>query len=327
MAPRGVLRRTRRTAALVILGLISAMCSLVSSLPGGRGPAVVSPRSPRVGLHGRERAGRTEAREQGMLRLRGGVLASDEESTESSKADKPNKQAEETPLPAAAAVVEDKSSEASDVEMKTESGHGEESEAGGEGEEGGQSEAEVMQRPPPTPEIVRQMNERMWEAAQEGNEPLLAKVLAGGANVNAFCRGPDRWLNISIGEIGGCDEAHTGLNAHWMELNNYTALHLAAACGNAGIIDVLREAGADLNVECLQRVHPFPTHRKGIFPLLTGADPLIFKCTPLRLARAANCGRCFYSSLVTPHSTYTYTHTYMQSTTALGARERRVAHV
>jgi len=121
-------------------------------------------------------------------------------------------------------------------------------------------------------------------------------VLAGGANVNAFCRGPDRWLNISIGEIAGCDEAHTGLNAHWMELNNYTALHLAAACGNAGIIDVLREAGADLNVECLQRVHPFPTHRKGILPLLTGADPLIFKCTPLRLARAANCGRCFYTS-------------------------------
>jgi len=40
-----------------------------------------------------------------------------------------------------------------------------------------------------------------------------------------------RWLNISIGEIAGADEEATGLNAHWMELNNYTALHLAAASG------------------------------------------------------------------------------------------------
>ena len=71
-----------------------------------------------------------------------------------------------------------------------------------EGQDGVNENAEAtsnstMERPKPTPEMVRQMNERMWEAAQEGNEPLLAKALAGGANVNAFCRGPDRCLDIS----------------------------------------------------------------------------------------------------------------------------------
>lgn len=76
----------------------------------------------------------------------------------------------------------------------------------------------------------------------------------------------------------GADEAHTGLNAHWMQLNNYTALHLAAACGNAGIIDALLQAGADINVECLQRVHPFPSQNGGWLPFLTRSGEFASAC-------------------------------------------------
>lgn len=85
--------------------------------------------------------------------------------------------------------------------------------------------------------MIQSMNYRLWEAARDGNEPLVEKALKAGANVNAFCRGPDKWMNISVGEIAGADEYTTGLNVHWMELNNYTALHLAAASGNAAVID------------------------------------------------------------------------------------------
>ena len=81
------------------------------------------------------------------------------------------------------------------------------------------------------------MNYRLWEAARDGNEPLVEKALKAGANVNSFFRSPDQWMNITVGEIAGADEYTTGLNVHWMELNNYTALHLAAASGNAAIID------------------------------------------------------------------------------------------
>ena len=95
----------------------------------------------------------------------------------------------------------------------------------------------ASQAPPLTPEIIQSMNFRLWEAARDGNEPLVDKALRAGANVNSFCRGPDKWINITVGEVAGADEHSTGLNVHWMELNNYTALHLAAASGNAGIID------------------------------------------------------------------------------------------
>lgn len=86
------------------------------------------------------------------------------------------------------------------------------------------------------------------------------------------------------------------MNCHWMELNNYTALHLAAASGNAGIIDKLVEAGADINAECLQRVHPMPTSFGIKLPIFSTPEPIVYKCTALRLARAANCGRCFFTS-------------------------------
>jgi len=236
-----------------------------------------------------------------MLRLRGGVPASDEESTEESKSEQPSatvadKKVTEQVAESATGGEAAKDSPGADEEEGHEAATAEGGGDGEDGEEGDSAAQAMMERPKPTPEIVQQMNERMWEAAQEGNEPLLAKALAGGANVNAFCRGPDRWLNISIGEIAGADDAHTGLNAHWMELNNYTALHLAAACGNAGVIDALMAAGADINVECLQRVHPFPSTQGGLLPFLTRSEPLIFKCTALRLARAATCGRCFYTS-------------------------------
>jgi len=303
--------RAGPAAALAALLLLGAG-GLVQSLPRVRGPPGGAFLRPAAGLapgHDRRAAPAFEGRRGSMLRLRGGVPVSDEESTESSTpreaAAGGEPAAHEAAAAAAAAGVEPTGVEAQDGAEQQgadgeEDGGGEEGEGKGEGE--GEDEDEgadaMMERPKPTPEVIRQMNERMWEAAQEGNEPLLAKVLAGGANVNAFCRGPDRWLNISIGEIAGADEAHTGLNAHWMELNNYTALHLAAACGNAGIIDALMEAGADINVECLQRVHPFPTHHGSSLSFLTRAKPMIFKCTPLRLARAANCGRCFYTSLV-----------------------------
>ena len=260
-------------------------------------------------MRGREASWAAVTDRQDMLRLRGGVPVSDEESTESSTAEEPVKVAETAGAEAKesrddAPQDAGKDGESSTEEEKKEAGEDGEVRAGAEGDEGdvggaegdeGDAEA-AMERPKPTPDVVRQMNERMWEAAQEGNEPLLAKVLAAGANVNAFCRGPDRWLNISVGEIAGADEAHTGLNAHWMELNNYTALHLAAASGNAGIIDLLLEAGADINVECLQRIDPFPAKNGGWLWFLTEPEPKIFKCTPLRLARAANCGRCFYTS-------------------------------
>lgn len=144
--------------------------------------------------------------------------------------------------------------------------------------------------------MIRMMNERLWEAALEGNEPLAQKAIDGGANVNAWCRGPDKWINISIGEISGADDAHTGLNVHWMEINNYTAMHLAAAAGNAAVIDKLIEAGADINVECLQRVNPFPSFLGTHMDPFCVQDPVVYKITPLRLARASNCGRCFFTS-------------------------------
>jgi hypothetical protein len=100
--------------------------------------------------------------------------------------------------------------------------------------------ATAVEKPPPSPEVVQSMNFRLWEAARDGNEPLVDKALKAGANINAFCRGPDKWMNISVGEIAGADEYTTGLNVHWMELNNYTALHLAAASGNAAVIDKVR---------------------------------------------------------------------------------------
>ena len=290
-----------------------ALFSPVVSLPRGGG-MLSRQRSPALEVSARAGA----AAPRGMLRLRGGVPASDEESTEvSTQGDG----AATTAAPVDAAAAEGKTgaadtgvagvSPAAEVQAGGEAEEGGGEEGAGDGTEEGEEGANVqLERPKPTPEIVRQMNERMWEAAQEGNEPLLAKALAGGANVNAFCRGPDRWLNISMGEIAGADDAHTGLNAHWMELNNYTALHLAAACGNAGIIDVLLEAGADINTECLQRVYPFPTQNGGVLPVLTIARPLIFKCTPLRLARAANCGRCFYTSSVPPPLTSASSHAH-----------------
>lgn len=311
-------RQGEGRGAGVVVGLVMVFLALFSpvvSLP--RGTAPLSLHRPQwVGFPCRSAAPREEP--QGMMRLRGGVPPSDEESTEVST------QGDGAVI--AAAPLDAAAAEGKAGAMDCDTGDQEDTgvsrvaaaQAGGEAAEGvseeeagnGTEEVEAgaavlqLERPKPTPEIVRQMNERMWEAAQEGNEPLLAKALAGGANVNAFCRGPDRWLNISMGEIAGADDAHTGLNAHWMELNNYTALHLAAACGNAGMIDVLLGAGADINTECLQRVYPFPTQNGGVVPFLTIASPLIFKCTPLRLARAANCGRCFYTSSVPPPLPY-----------------------
>ena len=192
-------------------------CSLVASLPSGRPPLALLKQPAPGSVHGRS----GELERQGMLRLRGGVPASDEESTEESKSEQPSatvadkkvtEQVAESATGGEAAKVSPGADEEEGHEAATAEGSGD----GEDGEEGDSAAQAMMERPKPTPEIVQQMNERMWEAAQEGNEPLLAKALAGGANVNAFCRGPDRWLNISIGEIAGADDAHTGLNAHWM---------------------------------------------------------------------------------------------------------------
>ena len=55
-------------------------------------------------------------------------------------------------------------------------------------------------------------------------------------------------------------EKSTGLNVHWMELNNYTALHLAAASGNAAIIDKVRcrRCGAPARAAAVTPVVPAP---------------------------------------------------------------------
>ena len=255
--------QVRGTFVLCFL-LISVLCSLVSSLPRGQVPKMGEGRQ--VLRERGENGFRKEPsalKHQCMLRLRGGVQNSDEESTESSQpAIKPTaakspraaaataaakKNAEEAAAAAkknedgASMAVAKKMDEVNDIDAAKEpvattkespaAAQAEEELAGQlrnlslkerveEGEtdhgavsvesEGAKSEGQdavnenaeatsnsTMERPKPTPEIVRQMNERMWEAAQEGNEPLLAKALAGGANVNAFCRGPDRCLDIS----------------------------------------------------------------------------------------------------------------------------------
>ena len=196
--------------------LMVAACSLVASLPASTHERFVATahcgqRCPAdrsagdvwdAGVRCRGAPGRDG---QYPLRLRGGVPVSDEQSTEDSAA-RPAASQHEPEAAAAEDSAEDAAEDspvvvgggdASDVVMEKANAEG------GEGEDGAEAE---MERPPPTPEVVRQMNERMWEAAQEGNEPLLAKVLAAGADVNAFCRGPDRWLNISVGEIAGASD-------------------------------------------------------------------------------------------------------------------------
>ena len=56
---------------------------------------------------------------------------------------------------------------------------------------GNTTQANSSAPPPLTPEQLQALNQRLWEAAADGNEPLVDKVLKAGANVNAFCRGPD----------------------------------------------------------------------------------------------------------------------------------------
>ena len=42
--------------------------------------------------------------------------------------------------------------------------------------------------------------------------PAPVQALDNGACVNAYCRGPDKWINISMGEIAGADEVLPSLN-------------------------------------------------------------------------------------------------------------------
>lgn len=315
---------------LVLRGAWLLMIYVVAACLSARG-ALALPRATLDGMHGRGlRAASSDGLRNGApsamvkhggltARLRGGVVESEPETeSEDERPPAPKLSAPSKPAPAAGkppAAPAGKATPAADApkaaepapaaggdaaagEAEAASAVGSEEGAVGEAAtgEGGAEEGVNATRPPPSPEMLQMLNERLWEAAREGNEPMAQKALDGGASASAFCRGPNKWVNISMGEIAGADEAHCGLNLQWMELNNFTALHLAAASGNAGIIDMLVAKGADINAECLQRIHPFPPSSGMRLPFFSQRRPLIFKCTPLRLARAANCGRCFFTS-------------------------------
>ncbi|KAJ1474836.1 hypothetical protein T484DRAFT_1910747 [Baffinella frigidus] len=313
-------RRTGLLTVVAAVACLSARFTLALPRDGSarRGLLPAANQGARLGLMAHGVAGR------GMVvRLRGGVADSEPE-TESeeergpaqklSAPSRPTPAAASKPAPApaakaSAAKAAPSATTAEEAAVATEGGgDGEEAaamstsgeaatgEEGVQGEGGEAADGLNATRPPLTPEMVQKLNERLWEAAAEGNEPMIQKALDGGACVNAYCRGPDKWVNISMGEIAGADEAHCGLNAQWMELNNFTAIHLAAAAGNAGIIDMLVEKGADFNAECLQRMHPFPSLMGLSVPFASQPVPIIYKCTPLRLARAAASGRCFFSA-------------------------------
>ena len=141
-----------------------------------------------------------------VVRLRGGVAESEPE-TESEddrppapKLSAPSKPppaaaSKPTPAPAAkapAAKVASPATTAEEAVVGTEGGEVEEAAAAmaamsisGEaaaGEEGVLGEDDVnatgvnATRPPLTPEMIQKLNERLWEAAAEGNEPAIQKV-------------------------------------------------------------------------------------------------------------------------------------------------------
>lgn len=183
------------------------------------------------------------------LRLRGGMNKDDDDSEEEAQkwqgaagtvaagtlasgnplASEPNKEQESS------AKGEEEGKDAVDAKKESEKGSDSESES----EESVESEKEESEeeKAPVDPKFVREANRRMWEACVQGDEPGVDNAVQNGANVNAFCRGPGEWRNISVGEPQGADASYTGMNLAWFELNNYTAIHLATACGNPGIIE------------------------------------------------------------------------------------------
>jgi hypothetical protein len=132
----------------------------------------------------------------GGLRLRGGAKTQDDDDSEEEakwkgkavKLDAPVKTETKKPEP----VVVHEPEPQPVVEKKEEEK---------EPETQAKEEPEILSReraaPAISPEMVMQMNEKLWEAAVDGNEPQAEKAIKGGANVNAFCRGPDRYAHFS----------------------------------------------------------------------------------------------------------------------------------
>ena len=125
---------------------------------------------------------------------KGKVVEQDEDSSDSSSSPSKKEELDAKDAPAETGGVEEVSAEQAEGE-----------------------EEEEEEQPPPTPEMIRMMNERLWEAALEGNEPLAQKALDGGANVNAFCRGPDksasqpliRWIAADCELVSLLDKSQT----------------------------------------------------------------------------------------------------------------------
>ena len=198
-------RQTGLLAIMAAIACLSARCTL--ALPRAprdamhrRGLLPAVNQGARLGLLEHGVAGRGV-----VVRLRGGVAESEPE-TESEddrppapKLSAPSKPppaaAKPTPAPAVKAPAAQAASPATTVEEAaagTEGGEEEEAAAAmaamsisGEaaaGEEGGLGEDDVnatganATRPPLTPDMIQKLNERLWEAAAEGNEPAIQKV-------------------------------------------------------------------------------------------------------------------------------------------------------
>jgi outer membrane biosynthesis protein TonB len=125
------------------------------------------------------------------LRLRGGAREKDDEdSEEEAKWKGKAAKLEEKKAPVKA---EPKEPEPVVQEPKPEPVVEKKEEITTESTEPKEAEEEVKEQKRPavvSPELVQQMNEKLWEAAIDGNEPQVEKAIKGGANVNSFCRGP-----------------------------------------------------------------------------------------------------------------------------------------
>jgi hypothetical protein len=139
----------------------------------------------------------------GGLRLRGGARAKDDDDSEEEakwkgkavKLDAPVKAEAKKPEPAAVVQEpEPKPVVVPAAEEKKEEVKEAEAEVKAE-----EPEATARERAAPaiSPEMVMQMNEKLWEAAVDGNEPQAEKAIKGGANVNAFCRGPEKYVHLT----------------------------------------------------------------------------------------------------------------------------------